>query len=83
MACSRSGDSWEVAAQRLSKESYIATQIIYYPGFTIGGIGDGISVIAAIVLLLLTPTDMQAFWWTLAGLISLVAMPYLAIRGVN
>jgi hypothetical protein len=59
---------------RLSKENYIATQTIYYPGFTIGGISEGVSMVAALVLLLLTPTNTQAFWWTLAGLVGLLAM---------
>jgi hypothetical protein len=51
---------------RLSRENYIATQTIYYPGFTIGGIGEGLSMVAALALLLLTPTSNPAFWWTLA-----------------
>jgi len=59
---------------RLSRENYIATQTIYYPGFTIGGASEGLSMLAVLVLLLLTPTNTQAFWWTLAGLIGLVAM---------
>lgn len=59
---------------RLSKENYIATQTIYYPGFTIGGIAEGLSMVAALILIVLTPTHTQAFWWTLAGLIGLVAM---------
>jgi hypothetical protein len=59
---------------RLSKDNYIATQTIYYPGFTIGGIGEGVSMVAALVLLLLTPTHSQAFWWNLAGLAGLVTM---------
>lgn len=59
---------------RLSKENYIATQTIYYPGFTIGGIAEGLSMVAALILIVLTPTNTQAFWWALAGLIGLVAM---------
>jgi hypothetical protein len=59
---------------RLSKENYIATQTIYYPGFTIGGASEGLSILAVLLLLLLTPTNIQAFWWTLAGLIGLAAM---------
>jgi hypothetical protein len=59
---------------RLNKENYIATQTIYYPGFTIGGIGEGLSLVATLVLLLLTPPNTQAFWWTLAGLVGLLAM---------
>jgi hypothetical protein len=59
---------------RLSKENYIATQTIYYPGFTIGGIGEAMAVIAALALLLMTPSYNVAFWWTLAGLLCLLAM---------
>jgi len=54
---------------RLSKENYIATQTIYYPGFTVGGIGEGASMLTTLVLLALTPINSQAFWWTLAGLV--------------
>jgi hypothetical protein len=59
---------------RLSKENYIATQTIYYPGFTIGGASEGLSMLAVLILLFLTPANIQAFWWTLAGLIGLAAM---------
>ena len=50
---------------RLSKEHYIVTQTIYYPGFTIGGIGEALAVVAALALLLTTPSYNAAFWWTL------------------
>jgi hypothetical protein len=33
---------------RLSRESYFATQSIYYPGFTIGGFGEVLAVVATI-----------------------------------
>ena len=59
---------------RLSKENYIATQTIYYPGFTIAGIGEGVSIVAALALLLVTPTSDRAFGWTLAGFLCLAAM---------
>ena len=59
---------------RLNKENYIATQTIYYPGFTIGGASEGLSILAALVLLLLTPANTQPFWWIFAGLICLAAM---------
>src|SRR5947199_291918 len=41
---------------------------------TMGGASEGLSMLAVLVLLLLTPTGSQAFWWTFAGLIGLVAM---------
>jgi hypothetical protein len=59
---------------RLSKEDYIVTQTIYYPGFTIGGIGEALAVVAALALLLTTPSYNAAFWWTLAGFLCLLAM---------
>src|SRR5947209_4090504 len=59
---------------RLSKENYIVTQTIYYPGFTIGGVSEGMSIVAALMLMLLTPTSDRAFGWTLAGFLCLVAM---------
>ncbi len=59
---------------RLNRETYIAAQSIYYPGFTFGGFGEGVGMLATLVLLLLTPKDTPAFWWTLTGLVALVAM---------
>jgi len=59
---------------RLNKETYIAVQAIYYPGFTYGGLGEGLGMLATLVLLLLTPTDRPAFWWTFTGFGALVAM---------
>ena len=59
---------------RLNKETYIAVQSIYYPGFTIGGVAEGLGMVAALVLLLLTPAERAPFWWTLAGLVALLAM---------
>jgi hypothetical protein len=59
---------------RLNKENYMATQTIYYPGFTLGGASEGLSILAVIVLLLLTPANTEAFWWIIAGLICLAVM---------
>lgn len=59
---------------RLSKEDYLAVQTIYYPGFTIAGSSEGLAILATLILLLLTPRHLAAFWWTLAGLVALVAM---------
>jgi hypothetical protein len=60
---------------RLSKETYLAVQPIYYPGFTLGGlIGDFGGTVALIVLLVLTPSQSAAFWWTAAALACLVTM---------
>ncbi len=59
---------------RLDKETYIAVQAIYYPGFTYGGLGEGLGMLTTLVLLLMTPISRPAFWWTLTGLVSLMAM---------
>jgi hypothetical protein len=59
---------------RLPKDAYLATQTIYYPGFTIGGIGEGMALIATLVLVILTPTGTTAFWLTLGTFVALLAM---------
>jgi len=60
---------------RLDKSTYIAMQPVYYPGFTTGaGVGEGGGMIATAALLLLTPWQSEAFWWTLTALVALVAM---------
>jgi hypothetical protein len=59
---------------RLDKETYLAVQPIYYPGFTIGGgVGEGLGIIATLALLLATDSATPSFYWTLVGLIALVA----------
>jgi hypothetical protein len=43
---------------RLDKETYLAMQPIYYPGFTMGGgVGEGGGMITTLVLLLCTPVS--------------------------
>ena len=59
---------------RLDKNAYYAVQSIYYPGFTIGGIGEAAGTIAAIILLLLTPRASVDFWLTVVAVIGLVGM---------
>ena len=59
---------------RLDRSTYLAVQTIYYPGFTYGGIGEGLSLVATLALLLLTPVGSVAWWWILTALIALVAM---------
>ncbi|UYG04412.1 hypothetical protein OCT51_03370 [Halomonas sp. LR3S48] len=54
---------------RLDEPTYRAVQAIYYPGFTIGGlIGEFGGMLALIVLLILTPTNAERFWWIAAAL---------------
>lgn len=59
---------------RLGKDAYMAVQPIYYPGFTFGGLGEGLGMVAILALLLMTPVDSAAFRWTLVGFVALVAM---------
>jgi Domain of unknown function (DUF1772) len=60
---------------RLTKEAYLATQSIYYPGFTIGGaFGEFGAMLATFVLLLFTPAAGTAFWLTLVAFIALLIM---------
>jgi hypothetical protein len=49
-------------------------QSIYYPGFTYGGLGEGLAMLATLALLLMTPSGGPAFWWTVIALTALVAM---------
>jgi len=58
---------------RLSRDNYIATQTIYYPGFSIGGFAEPVGVLATLVLTLLTPRDSPAFIWTLAAFVAITA----------
>lgn len=59
---------------RLDKQTYYAVQAIYYPGFTIGGVGEAGGTIAALILLFLTPRASAEFWLTVVALLGLVAM---------
>ena len=60
---------------RLDRDTYLAMQPIYYPGFTVGaGVGEAGGILATAVLLILTPRASNAFPWTLAALVFLVAM---------
>jgi Domain of unknown function (DUF1772) len=59
---------------RLDKKAYYAVQSIYYPGFTIGGIGEAAGTIAAIILLFLIPRTSVDFWLTVVAVIGLIGM---------
>lgn len=60
---------------RLDKDAYVATQSIYYPGFTIaGGLGDVLGTVATLGLLIATSSGGPAFVWILIALIALVFM---------
>jgi hypothetical protein len=72
---------------RLNKDTYVAVQAIYYPGFTIGGlIGELGGLIVLLALLFLTPYGTQRFWWTTAAfafLVSAHAVYWLVTHPVN
>src|ERR1051325_2897705 len=55
---------------RLGRQEYLVTQGIYYPGFTIGGIGEILGIIATLLLVILTPHDNPAFLWTLIAFVA-------------
>ncbi|KXF77013.1 hypothetical protein ATN84_13590 [Paramesorhizobium deserti] len=56
---------------RLPKETYLAVQQIYYPGFTYGGFSEIGGMIALVVLLFLVPFGEGRFWWLFASLVLL------------
>jgi hypothetical protein len=59
---------------RLDEQTYLTVQTIYYPGFTVGGIGEALAVIATLVLALAMRDDGAAFWWALSAFIAVLAM---------
>jgi hypothetical protein len=59
---------------RLTQDESRVVQPIYYPGFTIGGIAEPLSLLATTVLLILTPLGSRAFWLTLVALVGLIGM---------
>lgn len=60
---------------RLSKEAYLGMQPIYYPGFTMGGmVGEAGGLLAALVLVVMTPADTTAFRLTLGAFVALLTM---------
>lgn len=59
---------------RLDRNTYVAVQTIYYPGFSIGGISEPLSILSTLVLLILAPAANAGFWLTLTALLSLAVM---------
>jgi hypothetical protein len=72
---------------RLGRDAYLATQTIYYPGFTVGGmVGEAGGLIVLALALLLTPTASDRFPWIVAALVLLVlehATYWLVTHPVN
>ena len=59
---------------RLGRDAYYATQRIYYPGFTFGGIAEPVGSVLTLAVLLLTPRGTADFWLLLGALLALAAM---------
>lgn len=59
---------------RLSKETYYAVQPIYYPGFTIGGISEPVSLILILILLFLVRLGSIEFWLIGIALLGIIGM---------
>ena len=59
---------------RLDKDAYLATQSIYYPGFTFGGAAEPLSIFATFVLLWLTRSSPSTFCCTLIAFLALLIM---------
>lgn len=47
---------------RLSREQYLVVQPIYYPGFTIIGAAEPLSIVVLAALLAFTPSRTSTFW---------------------
>lgn len=73
--------------RRLDRETYLAVQAIYYPGFTIaGGVAEAGGLVAAVIVLVGTPPGTVAFWSTaiaVAGLLSMFVVYVVITHPVN
>jgi hypothetical protein len=73
--------------RRLDRGTYLAVQMIYAPGFAIGGFfGEAVAILATLALLIFTPAGTGAFWLTLAALACLLvehAIFWLVTQPVN
>ena len=54
---------------RLSRQAYLATQPIYYPGFTLAGGAEPLGILALVVLAFLV--EGAEFWLTLVAVLAL------------
>ena len=71
---------------RLDRDAYVTVQGIYYPGFTIAGVSEPLALIAAVVLLLLTPQGTTAYWLRLvaaSGMLLVQVIFWTFIQPVN
>ncbi|NZA27112.1 DUF1772 domain-containing protein [Luteimonas sp. SJ-92] len=71
---------------RLDRETYLAVQPIYHPGFTIGGASEPLAILALAGLLLVTGATGPGFGMVAASLVLMLAMQgvyWLAVHPVN
>lgn len=71
---------------RLDRDQYYTVQTIYYPGFTVGGIAEPLSIVAAAAALLIAPAGGDAFWLiggALAALILTQLLFWTVVQPVN
>lgn len=71
---------------RLTKDAYFEVQRIYYPGFTLAGVGGPLSILLIVGLLFLLPRGTEGFWSIFAALWGLVGMEiiyWVVIHPVN
>jgi hypothetical protein len=59
---------------RLTKELYRQVQQIYYPGFTIAGVGGPLGILLNVALLFLAPSGTGVFWSALVAVLGLIGM---------
>jgi hypothetical protein len=59
---------------RLTREQYLATQQIYYPGFTWAGVAEPLGLLLTLVVVVLTPLATPPFWLGTTALILLFVM---------
>ena len=68
---------------RLPKEQYLAVQAIYYPGFTVGGAAEPLSIVVTALLAFLSRAAGQNFWLTSGACAALAAMHAIYWIGVH
>ena len=72
---------------RLDKQTYFATQAIYWPGFTvIGGTAEILSIVTTLALAVLTPVGSLDFWLVLGAFLlaaALHAVYWVFVHPVN
>jgi hypothetical protein len=87
MTCS-AGHALELPGKmRLPRDAYLATQSIYYPGFTfIGGIAEVAAPLMLLVLLFVTPRESPAFdltLWAFVAALILQGIFWTIVQPVN